>query len=148
MQSLSAPVIEGWFTTEQQPSLLGQQCVLCGTYVFPPVATACPSPFCHSRELRLIPLSRTGTIWSYTDARYQPPRPYVVESTDYAPFAIVAVALETEQLVVLGQVALEYGLADLAIGKPVELVLEELYKLDGVSQLIWRWRPILESANS
>jgi hypothetical protein len=71
-----------------------------------------------------------------------------VESTDYAPFAIVAVALETEQLVVLGQVALEYGLADLAIGKPVELVLEELYKLDGVSQLIWRWRPILESANS
>ena len=148
MELLSAPVIEGWFTTETQPSLVGQQCVLCGTYVFPPVATTCPSPFCQSRDLRSVLFSRTGTIWSYTDARYQPPPPYVVEGTDYAPFAIAAVELETEQLVVLGQVALDYALADLKVGMPVELVLEELYKLDGVSQLIWRWRPALESTNS
>ena len=148
MQSLSAPVIEGWFTTEQQPSLLGQQCVLCGTYVFPPVATACPSPFCHSRELRLIPLSRTGTIWSYTDARYQPPPPYVASSDPYVPFSIAAVELDAERLVVLGQVADGYGLDSLRVGGHVELVVEPLETVDGIERLIWRWRPLTEGALS
>ena len=43
---------------------------------------------------RLWPLSRRGTIWSYTDARYQPPPPYVPPPGDYEPFALAAVELD------------------------------------------------------
>ncbi len=41
----------------------------------------------------------------------------------------------------LGQVAAGYGLDDLAIGAPVEVVVEPLEERDGVPRLVWRWRP-------
>ena len=51
------------------------------------------------------PLSRTGTVWSYTDAQYQPPPPYIPPGEEHEPFAIAAVELAEEQMVILGQVA-------------------------------------------
>ena len=48
-------------------------------------------------------LSRRGRIWSYTDARYQPPPPYVA-ADPYVPFCLAAVELAAEKLVVMGQV--------------------------------------------
>ena len=44
-----------------------------------------------------------GRIWSYTDARYQPPPPYVA-ADPYVPFCLAAVELAAEKLVVMGQV--------------------------------------------
>ena len=55
-------------------------------------------------------------MWSYTDARYQPPPPYVPGAEPYEPFALAAVELEAEGLVVLGQVAAGYGVVDLTVG--------------------------------
>ena len=49
-------------------------------------------------------LSRRGTVWSYTDAQYQPPPPYIPRSDPYEPFALAAVELP-EGIVILGQVA-------------------------------------------
>jgi uncharacterized OB-fold protein len=87
-------------------------------------------------------------VWSYTDAHYQPPAPYVTTTTPFEPFAIAAVELEKEKLVVLGQVASGYGPDDLTVGQSVELVLEPLEIRDDVEYLVWKWRPYAEAGGA
>lgn len=137
----AVPAVEGWMSLEGEPALLGQRCPECGTYQFPPTATWCPNPRCGSADLDTVRLSRAGTVWSYTDAQYQPPAPYVPTTDPYEPFAIAAVELAEERIVVLGQVAAGYGVADLHVGAPVELVAEPLDNADGADRLVWRWKP-------
>ena len=132
----ATPAIDGWFTTGPDPTLLGSRCTACGTVFFPPTSGFCANPACAGEEFEEAALSRHGTVWSYTDAQYQPPPPY--QSPDpFVPFALAAVELP-EGLVVLGQVAQGYGVADLHVGAEVELVVEPEHASD---QLIWRWRP-------
>jgi uncharacterized OB-fold protein len=138
----SVPAIEGWFTTGDEPRLLGTRCTSCGTVFFPAAEGFCRNPDCRSREFEPVELSRTGTVWSYTDAQYQPPPPYLPRFEEHRPFALAAVELAEEQLVVLGQVADGYGVEDLSVGAPVELVVEPLYEIDGVEHLIYRWKPV------
>jgi hypothetical protein len=80
-------------------------------------------------------------VWSYTDAAYRPPPPYVPVSEPYEPFALVAVELP-EGLVVLGQAAAGVSVADLRVGGVVELVVEVLYAEESGERLVWRWRPV------
>lgn len=141
MSTAAVPAIEGWFTVDDPPRLLGRHCTRCGTYAFPPTVTWCPNPACDNEELETVPLSRRARVWSYTDARYQPPPPYVVQTDPYQPFAIVAAELEDERIVVLGQAAEGTTTADLRVGAPVELVVETLYQVDGTDHLVWRWKP-------
>ncbi len=141
MSTPAVPAIEGWFTTDAEPHLLGTRCTTCGTVSFPKAAGSCRNPACRGRELEEVELSRTGKVWSYTDAQYQPPQPYIPPTEEHEPFALAAVELAAEQLVVLGQVARGYGVADLAVGTPVELVVEPLYEQDGTTHTIYRWRP-------
>ena len=140
----TAPAIDGWFT-EEPPALLGRRCTACGTYMFPPTGEWCPNPRCDSDHLETVPLSRTGTVWSYTDAQYQPPLPYVPRVEPYEPFAIAAVELEAERLIVLGQVADGFGVGDLAVGTRVELVVEPLETDGETTKVVWRWRPVSEA---
>jgi uncharacterized OB-fold protein len=88
-----------------------------------------------------VELARRGTIWSYTGAQYLPPPPYVPPAGDYQPFALAAVELP-EGIVVLGQVAEGYGVADLRVGAEVELVVETLYADDTGERTVWRWLPL------
>ncbi len=142
MSTTAVPAVEGWFTTDAEPRLLGTRCTSCGTVFFPKAAGFCRNPECRGREFDDIELSRVGTVWSYTDAQYQPPPPYIPVADAYEPFALAAVELAEEQVVILGQVAQGYGVDDLRVGAPVELVVEPLYELDGVPYLIYRWKPI------
>jgi uncharacterized OB-fold protein len=139
----ASPAVEGWFTTGPEPALLGSQCTTCATVYFPPVAADragfCRNPTCDGEELETTELSRRGTVWSYTDAQYQPPAPYVARADPYEPFALAAVEL-AEGITVLGQVADGYGVRDLHVGAEVELVVEPL---DG-DLLVWRWKPVTE----
>ena len=144
----ASPAVEGWFTTGPEPTLLGSRCTTCATVYFPPTpedrAGFCRNPTCDGEEFETAELSRRGTVWSYTDAQYQPPPPYIPrgeEGTAYEPFAIAAVELADEQIVILGQVADGFGVDDLAVGGQVELVVEPLYEVDGVTHLIYRWKP-------
>ena len=146
MSPTPVPAVEGWFTTDEEPRLLGTRCPAFGTVFFPKASGFCRNPDCRGREFVEVPLSRTGTVWSYTDAQYQPPPPYIPPSEEHEPFALAAVELADEQLVVLGQVAKGFGVADLAVGAPVELVVEPLYEVDGVPHLIYRWRPTTAEA--
>jgi uncharacterized protein len=110
---------------------------------FPPADGFCRNPGCSGEEFEGIELSRRGLIWSYTDAQYQPPPPYIPTSDPFEPFALAAVELP-EGLVVLGQVAEGYGVADLHVGGEAELVVETLYADDSGDRLIWRWKPVTE----
>ena len=79
---------------------------------FPREEAFCRNPGCAGETFDEVELSRTGRVWSYTDARYQPPPPYIPAAEPYEPFALAAVELEAEGLVVLGQVAAGYGVDD------------------------------------
>ena len=136
------PAIEGWFTIDDEPVLLGSRCTSCGTVFFPKAEFFCRNPACEGDAFETARLSRTGRIWSFTDAQYQPPPPYVVPTEDFQPFAIAAVELEAEQMVVLGQVASGVDVAALSVGAAVELVVEPLFSDDEHDYVVYKWRPV------
>lgn len=136
------PAIEGWFTMDaERPQLLGSRCAACGSYYFPKTIAFCRNPACEGEQFEEVPLSRTGKVWSYTNACYAPPEPFVA-ADPYAPFAIAAVELETEQMIILGQVAHGFGVESLHVGQDVELVLETLHRDGDVDKVTWKWRPV------
>ena len=135
------PVLEGWFTLdEREPHLLGARCGACGTYYFPKAIKFCRHPDCAGEAFEEVQLSRKGRVWSYTNAVYKPPEPYI-SNDPFVPYSIAAVELEREQMIVLGQVASGVGVEALKVGMEVELVLEPLD--DG--KLSWKWKPLTES---
>jgi len=134
--------VEGWFTLRpQDPCLLGSRCTSCGSYAFPAERHFCANPVCGGTEFEVVELSRRGTLWSYTDARYQPPPPYVA-ADPYVPFTIAAVELAAERLVVMGQMVPGVAVGDLAVGDEVELVLDTLFEDDEREVVVWKWRPV------
>ena len=143
MTDTATPAIDGWFTTGPEPALLGTRCTACGTVFFPRTGGFCRNPHCAGEEFEEVELSRRGTVWSYTDARYQPPPPYVPVTDPYEPFALAAVELP-EGLVVLGQVAQGYGVDELRVGSEAERVVETLYTDETGERTNWGWEPDAE----
>jgi uncharacterized protein len=108
--------------------------------MFPPRAADCPNPSCDGDQLEQVPLSRGGTLWSYTENQYAPPPPYPAPDP-FDPFAVAAVQLADEGLIVLGKVVKGTLAADLKVGMEMELTLEPLYVDDeGVERLTYAWR--------
>jgi uncharacterized protein len=136
------PAIEGWFTIDDEPRLIGNRCTSCATVFFPKASFFCRNPDCDGEEFEAAELSRRGRIWSFTDAQYQPPPPYIAPPGDYEPFALAAVELEDEQMVILGQIAKGFGVADLSVGQQVELVVEDLYSDGDHDYVVYKWRPV------
>jgi len=135
------PAIEGWLTLDPAaPRLLGTRCRACGAIFFPKETAFCRNPRCAGTELDEIPLSRRGTLWSYTDNRYAPPAPYVA-ADPFEPYAIAAVELADEKMVVLGQVAPGVRVEDLEVGMEMELVLGTLDADEQHEHVIWHWKP-------
>lgn len=138
--------LAGWFTLDnREPCLLGSQCNDCGTYYFPKHGNFCKNPNCHGETFNQVPLSRTGKIWSFTNAAYQPPSPYI-SPEPFEPFAIAAVELARENMIVLGQMVKGVDSDDLQVGMEVELVLETLYRDEEGEKVIWKWQPLGEAS--
>ena len=138
------PLIEksgGWFTTDAEPHLIGARCPECGTFVFPPREGTCPNPACTSETLDPIPLSRRGRIWSYTENHYPPPPPYVA-ADPFEPYALAAVELEAEGIVVLGQVKQGVPVSSLRVGLEMQLTIETLYADGEHEYLVYAWEPV------
>jgi uncharacterized OB-fold protein len=140
------PAVDGWFaaaTTAEGvgvPHLIGAKCPQCATYVFPPRANNCPNPGCDADQLEQVPLSRRGTLWSYTENRYAPPPPYPAPEP-FEPFAVAAVQLADEGLIVLGKVVEGTLAADLKVGMEMELTTMPLFvDDDGVERIVYAWR--------
>jgi uncharacterized OB-fold protein len=141
MSKTRTPAIEGWFTLDPAaPALIGTRCGGCGTYFFPKETIVCRNPRCFSTELEEVELSRRGRVWSFTNNCYAPPEPYV-SPDPFEPYAIAAVELELEKMVVLGQVADGIQVEQLEAGLEVELVLDTLYEDEDNEYLVWKWRP-------
>jgi uncharacterized OB-fold protein len=135
------PAMEGWLTLDAAaPRLLGTRCRACGSVFFPKEAAFCRNPACAGTGFDEVPLSRRGTLWSYTDNRYAPPAPYVA-ADPFVPYAVAAVELADEKLVVLGQVAPGVRVEDLEVGMEMELTLGTLYSDAEHEFLIWHWKP-------
>ena len=132
------PVLEGWFTLDEKtPHLIGSRCTKCGTYYFPKQGNFCRNPDCDSESFEEVELSRRGKLWSFTNAAYKPPEPYVA-ADPFVPFAIAAVELAKERMIVLGQVVAGVGVVSLRAGMEMELVLEPMAD----HKLVWKWKPI------
>lgn len=136
-----APAIEGWHTMDARPHLIGTRCAGCGTYFFPRQSHYCKNPDCDSTEFEEVQLSRTGTVWSYTNACYKPPEPFVA-ADPFEPYTIAAVELAEEKMVVLGQVATGVSVDDLEVGMAMELVLEPLHETEDEIKFTWKWQPL------
>lgn len=142
------PAVDGWFTLhESSPALVGSRCTTCGTVFFPAERSFCRSPRCEGAEFESVELSRRGRIWSYTDAQYQPPAPYVA-ADPYTPFTLAAVELAEEKMVVMGQMVPGVTVDDLHVGDEVELVLGTLYEDDDHEYVVWQWRPVASEGSS
>ena len=147
MTATAVPAIEGWFTTGDEPRLLGSRCTECGTVSFPKATGLCRNPGGRGRGPAAPGRPRPAPVGASPAPRSQPPPPYVPASDPFEPFALAAVELPEDGLVVLGQVAAGFGVEDLRVGAPVELVVEPQHEIDGVPQLIYRWRPTGEVAS-
>ena len=77
------------------------------------------------------------------NACYKPPAPFVAQEP-FVPYAIAAVQLEKEQMVVLGQVIEGVTVADLKVGMEMELVLEALHETDNDIKVTWKWQPLAQ----
>ncbi|HEY2302586.1 MAG TPA: OB-fold domain-containing protein [Acidimicrobiales bacterium] len=137
--------VDGWFTLDaDQPRLLGNRCTTCGTFFFPRADFFCRNPECDGTAFDEVPLSSKGRVWSYTVNRYQPPPPYR-SPEPFAPYAIAAVELVEEKMVVLGQMVAGVEGDQLDVGMEVELVLDVLYEDDDHEYLVWKWQPAAPS---
>jgi len=134
------PAVEGWFTMDPaKPRLLGTRCAKCDTVYFPKETTFCRNPGCAGTEFAETELSPRGRLWSFTNNCYQPPEPYV-SPDPFVPYAVAAVELEAEKMVVLGQVE-GASVDELEAGMQMELVLGTLYEDADAEYLVWKWRP-------
>ena len=136
MTKTTIPAVEGWFTTGDEPALLGTRCRGCGTYFFPRETTFCRNPDCRGTALDEVPLSRQGKVWSFTTNHYAPPAPYVAPDP-FEPYTVAAVELAEEKLVVLGQVAGD--VTGLRVGSDVVLVVDALFEDDEHTYVVWKW---------
>ncbi|MFD1659611.1 Zn-ribbon domain-containing OB-fold protein [Streptomyces caeni] len=136
-------MVAGWFAGDGDDfRLVGTRCSACGSVFFPREDLACRNPSCGHGDLTEVPLSKHGRIWSYTDTRYQPPSPYVTNpELPWQPYALIAVELEAERIVVLGQAAPGVTVADLAVGMEVEAVPGVLHEDAETTWTTWNWRP-------
>ncbi|GGX87584.1 benzoylsuccinyl-CoA thiolase [Streptomyces fructofermentans] len=143
MSRTRTPVVTGWFGGEGDDfRLLGTRCSACAAVFFPREDVLCRDPACPGGELTEVPLSRRGRVWSYSDSRYRPPPPYVSDpELVWSPYALAAVELEAEGIVVLGQTVPGVTVADLAVGMEMEVVPGVLNEDTETVWTTWHWRP-------
>ncbi|MFF3877017.1 Zn-ribbon domain-containing OB-fold protein [Streptomyces sp. NPDC001978] len=143
MSRTRTPAVVGWFTGEAGDfRLLGTRCAACSAVFFPREDVDCRNPECPGGDLDEVALSRRGRIWSYTDCRYRPPSPYVSDpELPWEPYALIAVELESERIVVLGQAVPGITVTDLAVGMAVEVVPGVLHEDTETTWTTWHWRP-------
>jgi uncharacterized OB-fold protein len=132
-----APAVDGFFTTDPEPALLGTRCSTCGTYHFPAETFFCRNPACDGTTLEQVTLSRRGKVWSWTMNRYAAPPPFP-QVEPFEPYGVAAVELAEERMIVLGMLTGDFE--TLKIGDEVELLVEP--HVDGET-LIWKWKPVV-----
>lgn len=112
MNSLS-PIAENLWTAEAEPRLIGGRHRLTGRIVFPMPEDGA------SADYEPIPLSRRGTLWSWTIQGFRPKSPPYDGPEEFVPFALGYVELPGEVIVESRLTRTE----NLRIGMPMELLI-------------------------
>ncbi len=141
MSKTRVPAIEGWFTMDEEPRLLGLRDPETNTYFFPRDKAVSRPPQAAGTELEEVELGRRGKLWSYTTNHYEPPEPFVA-ADPFEPYTVAAVELNDEQMVVMGQVSGGLGGDALEVGMEMEIVLDSLYEDDENEYVVWKWKPV------
>ncbi len=128
-------IAEGLFTHELPPRLLGGRDRESGRIVFP-----CPE----NPSYEPVPLSREGTLWSWTVQRYRPKSPPYAGPEAFTPWIVAYVELPGEVIV---EARLEGVAFDaVRIGMPVTFAPVPLDPADPASPLVPAFVPAGESA--
>lgn len=108
------PIAEGLWTGETEPRLIGGRRHGDGKIIFPmPDGDA-------AADYDAIPLSRTGTLWSWTIQGFEPKAPYAGPQP-FRPFGVGYIELP-DQVIVETRLTTTQGLK---IGMAMELVIED-----------------------
>lgn len=115
--SMATPVAEGLWTDEAQPRLIGGRHRTSGEIVFPmPDGDA-------ADRYEPVPLSRTGTLWSWTRQDFRPKSPPYAGPEAFTPYLVGYVELPGQVIV---ETRIEGAtLAELSLGMTMELVIAE-----------------------
>ena len=135
------PAVDGLFTMDDEPRLIGGKGKTRGSYYFPKDMGGNDPANWLDTEREEVLLSRTGKVWSFTASGYQPPPPYLLRAEPYEPFVLAAVELDNESIVVLGQMIPGTSVEDMSVGMRVELTLDVLYEDDEHEYMVWKWKP-------
>jgi len=140
-QRLVAEGLFDWPTDE--PRLRGSRCATCDHVTFP-APRACPS--CGGGDVAVTPLSRQGTLWTWTRQRFQPKNPPYIgreRPDEFAGFGVGYIELPEGRI----EARLAVGLEDeLRIGMPMELTIVPFATdEDGTEVLTYAFRPVTES---
>ena len=125
------PIAEGLYTAEAEPRLVGGRDRASGRIVFP-----CPS----DDQFEAYPLSRQGTLWSYTVQRFRPKSPPYAGPESFAPWPVGYVELPGETIVEarLTNVVLD----QIRIGMPLRLTFIPLDPAADKPVMLYAFEPI------
>lgn len=121
----------------EQVRLVGTHCRDCGEVMF---GTYHSCANCASENVEQIPLSKRGTLWSYTVINHCPPAPYKGPTDPFIPFGEGLVELPEGVRVVS---VLDCDLKRIHIGMELELVTYPLFvDDDGKEVIAWKFKEI------
>lgn len=128
------PIAQGVLTDEEPPRLIGGRDRETGRITFPmPVGG-------DAERFDPVPLSRDGTIWSWTVQRFAPKAPPYAGPAPFEPFAMGYVELSGEVIVESRLTGFDF--ADLACGLPVTLTtIPFAATLDGTTLTTFAFGP-------
>lgn len=134
------PIKEGLYTTPladlDQVKLIGSKCNNCGEVT---IGKASYCPNCVSEDMKEIPLSRRGKLWTYTVIRHRPPGNYRGPDP-FVPFGEGLVEMP-EGIQVLS--VLDGDVDALRIGMDLELVVYKLYRdEEGNDVVAFKFKPV------
>ena len=133
MSSPTSPRI--WQLKDIRYRFLGVECKKCGRRY---IGRRMVCPSCGSRDLKVVSLSRTGKIYSFTVVR-TPPR----GRENYGPYVMAIVELD-DGVRVMGEVV-DIDPSEVEIGMPVEVVFRKIGEEDkaGIIYYGYKFRPII-----
>lgn len=134
------PVKEGlWSETasDSRPHLIGHKCASCGELFFPIKENGICTQ-CYSTNLKKIPLSSRGTVYTHTVVTMRPPGGYYRGEVPYAiGFVELPEGIRVETLFT------ECDPEEIAVGAEVELLIEKLHEDDeGNEVMAYKFRPV------